>query len=124
MENWLIIIVLSVLTISNLYYLYYFKTHSREKKGISELDNYYKLDAKIELQKYMAIGLISIGAWFGISKFSDLSLNFKRFDDLDRKYNQLSSNYEKLNSNYEELNNTHEKLLTSLQELSNYPITL
>lgn len=92
--NWIIIVAFFVLTSYNVYYLFYFKTLAKRSRKVEELDNYYKLDAKIELFKYLSIGLISIAALFGVSKFTDLSDKLNRFEDLGDQYNKLKFDYE------------------------------
>jgi NADH:ubiquinone oxidoreductase subunit 5 (subunit L)/multisubunit Na+/H+ antiporter MnhA subunit len=113
MINWSILIILMVLTGFNVYYLFYFKQKSRKTGRVEETDNYYKLDAKIELQKYLAIGLISIAAWFGITKFSDISDKYQKFENLERNYNNLLNDYEEMKSYNKEL----KEAMTEMKEL-------
>ena len=101
--NWMITIVLVVLTAFNAYYLFYFKSCAKQTGAINEKDNYYKLDAKIELLKYLSIGLISIASLFGIYKLTDLSNQFKNFEDLNSKYTQLKNDYESLSKDQSEI---------------------
>lgn len=103
MINWIIITILMVLTVFNVYYLFYLKSKSIKDGAINEKDNYYKLDAKIELFKYLTLGLISIAALFGISKFSDISSQFKDFENLDNNYEHLLEDYNKLKTDNHEL---------------------
>ena len=103
----LIIIVLFVLTGFNTYYLCYFWRKTKKEGKIEEKDNYYKLDAKIELQKYLAIGLIAIAAFFGYAKFSDISENLKEVDLLNKNILKIESNLETLEDNYNNLANRH-----------------
>lgn len=94
--NDIIITVLIILTGFNCYYLFYFKSRSKEIGKLEEKDNYYKLDAKIELQKYLALGLIAIASSFGYSKFTDISDKFDEFEQLRSKYKQLNEDYTQL----------------------------
>ena len=94
--NWIIIIALLVLTAFNIHYLFYFKSLAKGSRKVEELDHYYKLDAKIELFKYLSVGLISIAALFGVSKFTDLSDKLKSFDVLGDQYAKLKLDYENL----------------------------
>lgn len=103
----LIIIVLSVLTAFNAYYLCYFWKKAKKEGKIAEKDNYYKLDAKIELQKYLALGLIAIAAFFGFAKFSDISENLKELDSLNNNIIKIESNLKTLEDNYYDLADRH-----------------
>ena len=116
--NWLIVGALVVLTGFNIYYLFYFK--SRKNGKIKRSDNYYKLDAKIELQKYMAIGLITVASIFGYSKFSDLSDNLKRFENISSDYSKLSTDYAKLKAQHEELQEAIKEMTESFSQLEIY----
>jgi len=104
----LIIIVLSVLTGFNAYYLCYFWRRAKKEGKIEEKDNYYKLDAKIELQKYLAIGLIAIAAFFGFSQFSDINKDIKKVENIDSTISKLESDYQTLDSNYKALFNDND----------------
>ncbi len=103
MLNILIIIILTLLTISNLYYLFYFKRKASQEGKIKEIDNYYKLDAKIELQKYLALGLIAIAAFFGYTEFTYINEDLKNVKNIDSTISRLESDYHILDSNYKDL---------------------
>lgn len=92
----LIIIVLIILTIANICYLVFFWIRSKEGRKIKEKENYYKLDAKIELHKFMAIAVISVAAFFGYSKFSDLSNDFTEMDKKVEKFEKVIEDYDSL----------------------------
>jgi predicted nuclease with TOPRIM domain len=113
------ILVLIVLTVFNIYYLYYFKSKHTGNKTINETDNYYKLDAKIELQKYLAIGLISIAGIFGYSKFEDLSNKYEDFESTIQKYNNLEQDYENLRIENDSLKANMERMKELFSKLEN-----
>lgn len=91
----LIIIVLGILTIANMAYLFYFHSRSKKTGKIEEKENYYKLDAKIELHKFMAITVISVAAFFGYTNFSDLN---KDFNEMETKIKRFENVIEKSDS--------------------------
>jgi len=99
--TWILVTVFVVLTLFNLYYLIYFWSATRKSSKVQELDNYYKLDAKIELFKYLALGLITIAAFFGVSEFTDISDRVEKFENLNEDFNRLSSEYQTLNNELE-----------------------
>jgi len=109
--EWLIIIILAILTAFNGYYLIYFIRKASSEGKISEKDNYYKLDAKIEFLKYLTIGLISIAAFFGFQKYTDLSDKFDQFEE-------LNTNYYQLKETYNEIRNENVRLKNQLNEIN------
>jgi hypothetical protein len=91
---------------------------------LDKLDNYYKLDAKIEFQKYLILGIIAVAGYFGYNKFIDLDKEAdkiknleKSFETLDIKYIEAQKNLERLitqNAQYEKLYADREKDLMKL----------
>lgn len=92
----LIVIVLIILTIANMTYLFYFHARSKKIGNIKEKENYYKLDAKIELHKFMAIAVISIAAFFGYAKFTDLNKDFNEMEVKVKQFEKVITNYDSL----------------------------
>jgi hypothetical protein len=93
MSEILIIIMLVFLTAINVCYLFYFKNRAKKAIKIEEKDNYYKLDAKIEFQKYLILAVISVAAFFGINKFNDLSDTAKQITILETSYDNINKMY-------------------------------
>jgi len=115
--NWIIVTVFLVLTLFNLYYLIYFWSAARKSSKVQEHDNYYKLDAKIELFKYLALGFITIITFFGMSEFTNISDRMDEFENLNEDYSRLRSEYQALNTElknfkgeYEEMRNMYYSL--------------
>jgi hypothetical protein len=124
MTNLIIIVALIVLTAFNVYYLFYFKSLAKKSRKVEELDNYYKLDAKIELFKYLSVGLISIAALFGVSKFTDLSDKLKKVETIDEQYIKLKMDYDILSKdqtviiqNSKEIKDLYSTLLLQMKDI-------
>ena len=122
--NWIIIIALTVLTAFNAYYLFYFKSFVKKSRKVEELDNYYKLDAKIELFKYLSVGFISVAAFFGVSKFTDLSNELKNIEGINEQYTKSKLDYEillrnqnELSQDYKEIKNLYSTLKLDMKDI-------
>ncbi len=100
MENYfivgLLVIVLLIFSWFNWRYLQFFKKSAKSAKEILEKENYYKLDAKIEIIKYMAITVISVAAFFGYSKYSDLLNKYDKMEATVEKFERLNKDYDSL----------------------------
>lgn len=107
MIDFLIFLMFLSLTAANFHYLFYFKNKAKKGIIIEEKDNYYKLDAKIEFQKYLIIAIISAAGFFGIKKFSDLSDNAVKIEKLETSYENLKKSYTEAQINLEKLENRY-----------------
>jgi hypothetical protein len=102
------------LTAFNAYYLFYFKNRSKFPGRIEKIDNYYKLDAKIEFQKYLFLAIITIAGYFGINKFTDLSKESEKITKLETSFKSLENEYQKAQKKLDDLtikNAEYERLL-------------
>lgn len=121
MENYfivgLLVIVLLIFSLFNWRYLQFFKKSAKSAKEILEKENYYKLDAKIEIIKYMAIAVISVAAFFGYSKYTDL---LDRYDKMEATVEK----FERLNKDYDSLMVISQTLQTELQQIETYKTTI
>ncbi len=99
----LIVLILIVLTWFNFRYLRFFKNKAKVGKEIEEKENYFKLDAKIELHKFMAIAVISVAGFFGYYQFADFSKEFNKMEQTVKKFEELSEDYDSLKNLTDEL---------------------
>lgn len=115
-----IIIVFAFLTLANLGYLVFLV---RNNKGSADsnnqnLENYYKLDAKVETLKYTVLVILAVAAFFGIDKFTKLSDDLAKVEAIETKFDDLSSKYAQLNSNHDNLQNSYQNLYERYEKIS------
>ena len=115
-----IVIVFAALTLANLCYLIFSFRNSRRDTNSNDqnLENYYKLDAKVEFLKYTVLVIIAVAAFFGIDKFSTLSDSLTKLDTIETKFSDLSNKYAQLNSNYSNLQNDYQGLYERYEKIS------
>lgn len=92
----LLIIVLTILTLANFCYLLFFYRKSKKGVRIEEKENYFKLDAKIELYKFMAIAVISVATFFGYTRFEKLNSDLERIDNIVEEFKEITEQYDSL----------------------------
>jgi hypothetical protein len=117
----LIVLILALLTTVNCYYLSYFKSRAKRNIKIEENDNYYKLDAKIEFQKYLLLGIISVATFFGINEFNDLNIKADKVEKLEASIVNINKLSAEAENRYNELQKRYagftEKIVTDEKEL-------
>ena len=120
---WIILISFVILTCFNVYYLFYLKSNINAGKKVSENDNYFKLDAKIDLLKYVALAILSVGSFFGITKYSEILRDFEKienqkymYEELEKKYDELNNDYSKLAEEYNKLDQIHTNLQLEIKD--------
>lgn len=113
----LIVLTLLILTLVNLHYLNYFKSKVGKANKIEGIDNYYKLDAKIEFQKYLLLAIISIATFFGIKEFNDLSINADKIKSIENSFENLNNLYIEAQTKLNQIVSRHAEFDKSIQVL-------
>lgn len=107
-----LLLILSILIIFDINGLYYIKRSLKNGRSITENESVYRLDSKIELQKYVFVGTIAIASFFGYTKYSELivkaELLQENFGELTSKYNELILKHNDLSFKYSILDNNYE----------------
>jgi len=125
MEKTAFIIIIIIFFILTGYNWYYFSSIRRliiKKNEVTDKENFYRLDAKIELQKYLVLGLISIASFLGINECSDINTDLKQLDSLENRLNTIKFEYDVLknenDSLFKELNKFDTSLANSRNDLN------